>query len=192
MRLGASVPCLWAACLMATCLVAGCASSPAPAPAPAADPPPVASSTTDEVVHEAGVGRLDTLDAVYRAFARGYRDLDPAAVAALYTEDARYLPAGPAQRGRDQILAGFERFFGNVREARDRLEITFRILDRTVADSGELVADVGIYTLRRYSAGEPEPGVSQGKFTVVAVRDDALTWRFHVDSFSPLESDPPP
>lgn len=171
-------------------LLTGCASAPA-APAPAEELPPrlVFYPPTAEISHAHPTEPLTSLDAVYRAFAQGYRDLDPEAVANLYTEDARYLPVGKGQVGRAAIGDGFGNFFGRVREAGARLDISFLILDRTVARSGDLAADVGIYTLERFDEGEAEPRVNQGKFTVVAVREDGGDWRFHVDSFSPLNPD---
>lgn len=173
-------------------LLIGCTSvTPAPAPSPTDPEPPrlVHYPPTAEVAHGPSAEVFDALDAVYRAFAQGYRDLDPEAVAKLYTDDAWYLPVGRAQTGRDAVAEGFGNFFGRVREAGVRLQISFLILDRTVADSGDLAADVGIYTLERFEAGEEEPRVSQGKFTVVAVREGDDRWRFHVDSFSPLQPD---
>lgn len=138
------------------------------------------------MTHAAGVAAHPEIDAVYARFARAYDELDPAALGALYTADALYLPAGgPMQRGRREIEQGFRGFFDHVRSAGARLAIGFEILDRRVSDG--LAADVGIYTLQRFEAdGEAQPP-SRGRFTVVAARGDDGAWRFHVDSFSPVD-----
>ncbi len=143
------------------------------------------------VTHAAGVAPHPELDGVYARFARAYDELDSAALGALYTTDALYLPAGgPIQRGREEVEAGFRSFFDHVRSADARLEIGFEILDRRVADG--LATDVGIYTLQRIGPnGEASPP-DRGKFTVVASRDGDGGWRFHVDAFSPLDGIRPP
>lgn len=158
------------------------------APSAAQEPAPTADGV---VTHAAGVVPHPELDGVYARFARAYDALDPAALGALYTADALYLPAGgPMQRGREEIEAGFRRFFDHVRSADARLAIGFEILDRRVSDS--LATDVGVYTLRRIGPdGEARPP-DRGKFTVVALRDGDGAWRFHVDAFSPLDGIRPP
>lgn len=148
-------------------------------------------SPSSVVTHATGVAPHPELDGVYARFARAYDELDAAALGALYTTDALYLPAGgPIQRGREEIEAGFRRFFDHVRSADARLEIDFEILDRRVSDG--LAADVGIYTLQRFEADGTAQPPSRGRFTVVAVRGDDGAWRFHVDAFSPLDGIRPP
>jgi hypothetical protein len=50
------------------------------------------------------------LDEIYRRFAEGYKKLDPAAVANLYTESAAYLaPRKEIEIGRAKVLATFHR-----------------------------------------------------------------------------------
>lgn len=158
------------------------------APSAAQEPAPPAAGV---VTHAAGVAPHPEIDDVYARFARAYDELDSAALGALYTADALYLPAGgPMQRGREEIEAGFRRFFDHVRAADARLTIAFEILDRRVADG--LATDVGIYTLQQIGPdGEARPP-DRGKFTVVASRDDDGAWRFHVDAFSPLDGIRPP
>ena len=143
------------------------------------------------VTHADGVPAHGGLDAVYERFAAAYDALDAATMGQLYTEGALYLPAGNSmQRGRETIEAGFTSFFDRVRADGGKLAISFEILDRQVAEA--LATDVGIYTLRRVRAdgmrGDPDSPDSRGKFTVVALRDPSGDgWRFHVDSFSPLD-----
>lgn len=147
---------------------------------------PAAAAGRPVVTHAAGVAAHAGLDAVYERFAAGYDALDPAAVAALYTVDALYLPAGePTRRGRDEIAAGFRGFFDAVRSNGERLAIEFEILDRKVDE--ELATDVGIYTLSRLAEDGEIAGVGRGRFTVVAVRGDDGDWRFHVDAYSALD-----
>lgn len=53
----------------------------------------VATAQNSPVLDE-GVASHDGLDAIYRRFAEGYKKLDPATVANLYSETAAYLAPG--------------------------------------------------------------------------------------------------
>ena len=127
------------------------------------------------------------IDALYARFSQAYADLDPAAVVALYTDDAYYLPGddGPIRHGKDALARSF-RFLAQTREAGGRLHIAFRSVDRAI--EGDLAYDVGYYRLASTRPDGAER-VSVGKFTVVLKRQTDGTWRFHVDSFSDAPND---
>ena len=133
---------------------------------------------------DAGVRAHKGLDEVYRLFGEGYRKLDAAQVAGLYTETAAYLaPGGEVRTGRGSILGTFTGFFDSVRKQNGKAEISFRIVQREV--DTKLAYDVGIYTLVMTDAtGRTQR--SSGKFVVVAKRESDGKWRFQVDAYNDL------
>lgn len=131
-----------------------------------------------------GVAAHEGLDAIYRRFSEGYKKLDPAAVANLYTETAAYLqPATEIEIGREKVLASFTKFFDSVRQRNGRLEISFRIVQRQAEQN--LAYDVGIFTLTSFS-DKGEERTSKGKFFVVAKPEKDGVWRFQVDGYNDL------
>jgi hypothetical protein len=98
-------------------------------------------------VLDEGVAPHNGLDEIYQRFAEGYRKLDPAVVANLYSETAAYLaPGKEIEIGRARVLATFTEFFDSVRQKNGRLEISFRIAQRQGAKSrlrcGDLYLDL--------------------------------------------------
>ncbi|MDQ4121600.1 MAG: serine hydrolase [Acidobacteriota bacterium] len=147
-----------------------------------AQPPKVAQ--TGDLILEKGVAPHKGLDEVYRRFSEGYRKLDAASVAELYTETAAYLaPGSNVQTGRQEVLKNFSSFFDSVKNRNEKIEILFRILQREV--DRNLAYDVGIYTLVSTSS-KGESRRSTGKFVVVAKREKGNVWRFQVDGYSDL------
>lgn len=143
-----------------------------------------AASEAKPLTLDKGVTAHAGVDEIYRRFNEGYRKLDAAQVAGLYTEDALYLaPGTDIQRGRKVIEEVFTSFFRSVRESGARLEITFQIVGRSA--SNDLATDVGIYTLTLSKEGSP-PRSSRGKFVTVARRDRDGVWRFQVDTYNDM------
>ncbi len=139
-------------------------------------------------VLDPGVAPHDGLDAIYGGFAEGYKKLNAAAVANLYSETAAYLaPGKKIEIGRARVLASFTEFFDSVRQANGRLEISFRILQRQAEQN--LAYDVGAYTLTSFNE-KGEAHTSKGKFVVVAKREKDGVWRFQVDGYSDLPKPP--
>lgn len=153
------------------------------ASAPAAETTPPSALTFD-----AGVAPHKGLDEIYARFSEGYKKLDPAAVANLYTETAAYLvPNTEIEIGREKILASFTKFFDSVKQRNGRLEISFQIVQREAVQN--MAYDVGIYTLTSFREGG-ETRVSKGKFFVVGKPDKDGVWRFQVDGFNDLPKPP--
>ena len=76
-------------------------------------------------VLDEGVLPHEGLDEIYRRFSEGYKKLNPAAVANLYTETAAYLaPRKEIEIGRARVLASFAEFFDSVRQKNGRVEIS--------------------------------------------------------------------
>jgi ketosteroid isomerase-like protein len=130
-----------------------------------------------------GVQAHAGIDAIYAQFTRGYRELDPARVGGLYTEDALYLsPGDEIVQGRGNIEAGFADSMARAWDAGEQLYIRFEIVSRAI--EGGLGYDVGYYHLTRTNkAGEARQ--SQGKFAVVIrCEKESGPCRFQVDSYS--------
>ena len=122
------------------------------------------------------------LDEVYASFRGAYARLDPVAVAGLYAADALYLARdSQRRRGTAAIRAVFEEFFSSVRRDSARLELRFRILQRTMAPG--LATDVGYYRLVRVR-GTERGRPSIGRFVTVLREEADGRWRFAIDSYS--------
>lgn len=145
---------------------------------------PIGLLGQEAVTFDPGVKSHNGIDNIYRKFSKAYDDLDPAAVANLYTDDAAYLsPGSEITIGRDTILANFTRSFASVKERKIKWKITFRIVQREVGD--DLGYDVGIYSL---TATQEDGGsrTDRGKFVVVTKKGKDGVWRFQVDGYSDL------
>lgn len=137
----------------------------------------------EELILENGIASHKGLDDVYRRFSEGYRKLDAAMVANLYTETAAYLaPGSDMNIGRQKVLENFKGFFDPVRKRNGKLEISFRIVQRAV--DRNLAYDVGIYTVTSINE-KGESRAKSGKF-VVAARRGGGVWRFQVDGYNDL------
>jgi uncharacterized protein (TIGR02246 family) len=148
---------------------------------------PAITAQNSPVLDE-GVAPHSGLDEIYRRFAEGYKKLDPAVVANLYSENAAYLaPGKKIEIGRPRVLATFTEFFDSVRQKNGRLEISFRILQRQAEQN--LAYDVGAYTLTSFN-DKGESQTSKGKFVVVGKREKDGIWRFQVDGYSDLPKPP--
>jgi uncharacterized protein (TIGR02246 family) len=142
------------------------------------------STTENSLTLEQGVAPHKGLDDVYRRFSEGYKRLDAASVANLYSDTAAYLaPGSNIQIGRPKILETFTSFFDSTRRGNGRLDISFRIVQRQVDKN--LAYDVGIYTLTSFNEKD-EPRRDSGKFVVVARHERGGVWRFQVDGYSAL------
>lgn len=136
------------------------------------------------LILEHGVRRHRGVDSIYSAFSAGYKSLDAAAIAKLYTDSAAYLAPGRKIQTGKEIETNFSRFFGRTRESGNSAAISFRIVQRQVQDA--LAYDVGIYTLT-ITAADGTSRQEHGKFVTVATRMRDGGWALQVDSFSDLE-----
>jgi len=136
-------------------------------PAPAALDPAAATL--------AGTAAVDSLN---KAFAAAIAARDTDAIAALYADDARFLPAGmPMADGRAairEVWAGLLRTPG--------LQLSTQPLQVIVANSGEMAVDVGTYRLVM-QAPKSKAVEDVGKFVTVARKTDA-GWKWIVDTFN--------
>lgn len=142
------------------------------------------NAQNSELILEKGVSAHKEIDAIYKTFSEAYRTLDAEKVVNLYSENARYLPPdNDILQGRSEIRPTFQSFFDYVKEKGQNMTISFQIFQRKVDKN--LAYDVGVYTITQFKDGK-EIGVGQGKFVVVAVKENGK-WRFQVDGYSGLK-----
>jgi uncharacterized protein (TIGR02246 family) len=152
----------------------------------------LASASPGAAQQNSALGEADSialtrqLDEVYAGFREAYARLDAAAVANLYTADALYLDGeAKPRRGAAPIRKLFDEFFSSVRRDSARLELSFRILQRTMSPG--LATDVGYYHLVRVRGAERgKPSV--GRFVTILRKGADGRWRFAVDSYT--DADP--
>src|SRR5688572_3503811 len=84
------------------------------------------------LVLEEGVDRYADIDAIYAAFSAGYKKLNAAEVARLYTASAAYLAPKENIQSGQQIEANFARFFERLKQRGSSAAISFRIVQRQV------------------------------------------------------------
>ena len=134
---------------------------------------------------EKGVSAHKEIDAIYAQFSEAYRTLDVEKVTNLYTENAAYLvPNQEIRQGHAPIRANFKEFFDWIKKENRSMTISFQIFQRQIGE--KMGYDVGIYTIRQFK-DNTEVGKGQGKFVVVAVKEDTGKWRFQVDGYSDLK-----
>ncbi len=135
---------------------------------------------------EGGVRKHKGIDRIYRDFSEGYATLDAGKVAGLYSVNASYLPPSrDIVEGRPAILSNFERFFSNIKERGQTMNISFKIEKRRVF--GNSGYDIGVFEINHSKGGEVVNN-SRGRFVVVTVKDADGKWRFDVDAYTPLEA----
>lgn len=128
------------------------------------------------------------IDQLYQKFSEAYDSLDVDKVSNIYAEDAYYLipnPKAPILEGRPSIQRSFAGFIEGAANNNRQIDITFRIINRTIADS--LAFDVGYYRTRSKpdTAAEFEEGGGVGKFvTVMGLMPDGK-WKFLLDGYNP-------
>ena len=115
-------------------------------------------------------------------FTAGLANSDAAAIAAVYTPDARLLAPGSELLTGTQAIAGF--WQAGIDAGLRGAELT----TLTVDERQDVAIEVGRYTLRIQPNGD-NPVTDTGKYVVVHRRDGSGDWRWHLDIFN---SDTPP
>ena len=112
--------------------------------------------------------------AANRKFGEGIRKGDPAAVGALYTEDAILMPPNNEMiRGRQ----GTEGFWG----AAIKMGVRDAVLKTVELNQvGDEVHEVGNYALKIQPEGK-KPFEDKGKYVVIWKQDPKGTWKLHRD-----------
>ncbi|AZQ10618.1 YybH family protein [Shewanella khirikhana] len=126
----------------------------------------------------------------YQVSAEAFDKLNVALIAEIYADNACYIPERHDKeivRGRDSIVALYDKFFGKIRKKNARIEVDFRVIDRS--RSGDSVTDVGYYLIRFHPAADTGEPVSEyaGKFVTVAKKQTNGKWLLTLDSSNRAE-----
>ena len=141
-------------------LFAGCTQAP---PAPPA-------------VDQAALGAA--VDSVTTAFFTAVAAKDSNAVASFYADDAHLLPANaPRADGREAIRSSWASFL-----ATPGLQLTGASNTKVVSEAGDLVIDVGTYSMRWLDAKGKEMG-DTGKFVTTYKKMNG-EWKIVVDTWN--------
>ncbi|ABM00025.1 conserved hypothetical protein [Shewanella amazonensis SB2B] len=125
------------------------------------------------------------INKTYDLFSEAFDKLNAALIGEAYTESACYIPERHDKeiiRGRDAIVSVYEKFFGKIRSKNARIEVDFRVIDRSRA--GDSVTDVGYYLIRFHPASDTGEPVSEyaGKFVTVSRKQADGNWLLSIDS----------
>jgi ketosteroid isomerase-like protein len=119
----------------------------------------------------------DQIEAANDAYGKAVANQDVAAVVALYTDDAILLPPdSPVAQGSDAIRAVLQ---GYMDAGAQSLALETTALD----DQGDLVVDVGRYTLGMQPPGA-DPITDVGKYLQVYKRQSDGSFRIAYDCFN--------
>lgn len=146
----------------------------------------------NQAVENDKTAHSQAIDLLYQQFSKAYETLDLDLVSSLYTADARFLTRSPNQvtlDGREAIRASFASYFEWAKNNNRHINISFRIVERRIADS--LAYDTGYYLLKSKpkEAQEFVDEGSVGKFvTVMGLQPDG-SWKFLLDGDSPAPYD---
>jgi ketosteroid isomerase-like protein len=123
------------------------------------------------------MGTKDQIEAANEAYGKAVANQDVAAVVALYAQDAILLPPdSPIAQGSDAIRAVLQ---GYMDAGAQSLALETTALD----DQGDLVVDVGRYTLGMQPPGA-DPITDVGKYLQVYKRQSDGSFRIAYDCFN--------
>jgi len=116
--------------------------------------------------------KLAEVETIAREWEEAFARRDAAAIAALYTTDAKFLPPNqPPVEGRVAIQEACKAFF--------EMEAMVRLHPRETVEGGDLTAEYGTWTMEAGGAT-----VDDGKYVVVYRRDADGKSRLHYDIFN--------
>ena len=117
------------------------------------------------------------IDAVAKAYHDAVADKDTAAILALYTEDAKFLPPhGEPCDGRAEIQAWMDQMFEMGASSLDLEPVEIK-------EGGDLTVEYGRYTLGMEPEGA-EASADVGKYIVVHERQDDDSTKIVLDIFN--------
>ncbi len=117
----------------------------------------------------------ETINNINLKFAEAFKRGDAAAVAALYTSDARLLPPdAPMMSGTEAITKFWQGAMNlGIKEA------TLESIDVESSDGSDLATEIGKFTLSMETPGG-ERVAQTGKYIVLWKRDGGV-WKLHAD-----------
>jgi pimeloyl-ACP methyl ester carboxylesterase len=122
-------------------------------------------------------------DALYYKFTKAYDELNSIKLANLYIEDAEVLnlydhSKPNSMKGRIEIENYFAKFFKSIQDNNQRIQLTFKIENRSKVDN--IILDNGYYFLQTIRPNLPSY-FSYGKFSTVLEIEDGM-WKFKTDA----------
>ncbi|HJU74136.1 MAG TPA: SgcJ/EcaC family oxidoreductase [Gemmatimonadaceae bacterium] len=145
--------------LVVALVVAGCA--------PASETRETPAAATVDVA-----ALRDTIQAREREWSAAFQAGDPAAVAALYTDDAAQVqPVGEWVRGREAITASMKKQLDTLNV------ITREDITEEVIPAGDYVVEVGHYSYTATSKPGNKPVSGAGRYMVLWRKDSDGQWR---------------
>lgn len=122
---------------------------------------------------------------VYENFAQAYLEMDADGIDRLYTKDAALLnlydSSNPNSiRGNEEIENFFSGMFARFGKNGQKLELTFKIIDRNRID--DTILDNGFYTLTIHGSDQTKT-VSYGKLSAI-LKLEKEGWKFMIDANS--------
>ncbi|WP_372872823.1 DUF4440 domain-containing protein [Shewanella sp.] len=125
------------------------------------------------------------INRTYQMSVEAFDKLSSSLIAEIYADNACYLPERHDTgivRGREAIIALYDKFFAKIRKKNARIEVDFRVLDRN--RSSDSVTDVGYYLIRFHPAADTGEPISEyaGKFVTVAKKQADGRWLLTLDS----------
>ncbi|MBK8051741.1 MAG: alpha/beta hydrolase [Saprospiraceae bacterium] len=120
---------------------------------------------------------------LYENFVKAYDELDAEKLANLYTINAEalnlYDRSNPnSLKGKEDIKKYFAKFFQAIKDNNQKLQLTFKIIDRKKV--GDNVLDNGFYRLEVLTPNKPS-SFSFGKISTVLELQDGV-WKFKTDA----------
>ena len=119
----------------------------------------------------------NTIQQLENEWVKAYIAGDAVALANMYTDDAYSMPDNtPMWKGKDQILDG------NRKEMKSGVKYT-NLIDKTIEvfGSGDLVYEVGTYTMTYIPANSTEPVTDNGKYLDIWQKQADGSWKVKAD-----------
>ena len=126
------------------------------------------------------------IDSVYHAFSYSYTVLNPELTANCYLINAVSIAHYDNRKpfilnGKQAILDDFKGFFSSIKDNKQTMTITFKIIERTL--NNNKIFDIGYYQLSFVKDGK-DIEKSFGKVAIILVKDANNQWKYETDTNS--------
>jgi hypothetical protein len=126
------------------------------------------------------------IDSIYQSFSYSYTVLNPELTANCYTENAVSIAHYEGRKpfilnGKQAILTDFKDFFNSVKDNKQTITISFKIIERTL--NNNKIFDIGYYQLTFFKDGK-EIEKSFGKVAIILTKDAYNNWKYETDTNS--------
>ena len=126
------------------------------------------------------------IDSVYQSFSYSYTVLNPELTANCYAENAVSIAHYDNKKpfilnDKQAILDDFKGFFKRIKDNKQTMTITFKIIERTF--NNNKIFDIGYYQLTFFK-DEKEIEKSFGKIAIILAKDINNNWKYETDTNS--------